>query len=556
MKAIGFVYILHTCQHQSFDPQPLLNTLRRCGQGNCLVTNLPFSLGPIMKSKKCMLKTINIVAWLLIMASIFATPVLADFQRTKIAVLDFAMVGEKLEPEGIGTILSEYFITSIVKSGRFEVVERAMLQKIVAEQNLSTTGLVDANTASQLGKLLGVDVIITGSILKLRNSIDINARIISVQSGSIIAAEDIGADTDKDYQDLVKQLTAKIMQNFPLTGYIVKKDNKTATIDLGTISGLAVGTEFVVYKEGEIIKHPKTGEVLDVEKIQTGQIRITTVSRNVAVGNILSEEGQGIQYGQMVKSVQTSEVKAGHKPPRGAAAERPAPDQAEAGVSASRSTSPQPPVAGPSAAPPHPRKEWSQKVVALEPPPPADIQKAPPASPPAPVLAAPSSPPVRPPNGKTDYNLLRNGDFEAGLGFWGKGQYGDKGVWWNSGNCQSNAFAQKGSGRGGHAALYISNPTPRGPNVFGTTVQQIVIQPGKEYRITLYAKGKGLASGGAINISVDPAWGIRPIHLPAGSFDWRKFEGTFKLSSSTAEFRIISEDVGEAWIDDIRITEA
>lgn len=510
--------------------------------------------GPIMKSPKYILHTFYIFGCLLIMASIFSTPVLADFQRTKIAVLDFAMVGEKLEPEGIGTILSEYFITSIVKSGRFEVVERAMLQKIVAEQNLSTTGLVDESTASQLGKLLGVDVIITGSILKVRNSIDINARIINVQSGSIIAAEEISADADKDYRDLVKQLTAKIMQNFPLTGYIVKKDNTTATIDLGTISGLAVGTEFVVYKEGEIIKHPKTGEVLDVENIETGKIRITTVSRNVAIGNILSEEGEGIEYGQMVKSVQAPAAKAASKP-RSAPAERPGPDQADAEALTSRSTSPQPPVAGPSAAPANLRKERNKKVVAPEPPP-TDIQNAPPASAPGPVLAAPSAPPAQPPKGKADYNLLRNGDFEAGLGLWGKGQYGDKGVWWNSGNCRSNAFAQKGSGRDGNAALYIGNPTPRGPHAFGTTVQQIVIQPGKEYRISLYAKGKGLASGGAINISVDPAWTIRPIHLPAGSFDWRKFEGTFKLPSSTAEFRIISEDVGEAWIDDIRIMEA
>jgi TolB-like protein len=475
-----------------------------------------------MKSKKSILKIIHIFAGMLIMTSIFATPVLAEFQRTKIAVLDFASIGEKLEPESIGTILSEWFITSIVKSGRFDVVERAMLQKIVAEQKLSTTGLVDESTASQLGKLLGVEVIITGSILKLRNSIDINARIINVQSGSIIAAENISTDTDKDYHDLVKQLTAKIMQNFPLTGYIVKKDNKIATIDLGMISGLAVGTEFVVYKEGEIIKHPKTGEVLDVEKIQTGQIRITKVDSNVAIGDILSEVGEGIQYGQMVKSVQAS---------------------------------PQPPVAGPSVAPAQLRKERNKKVVATVPPP-ADIRNAAPVSAPAPVLAAPGAPPQQPAKEKTAYNLLRNGDFEAGLGFWGKGQYGDKGVWWTSGNCRSNAFARKGSGRDGNAALYIDNPTPRGPNVFGTTVQQIVIQPGKEYRISLYAKGKGLASGGAINISVDPAWTIRPIHLPAGSFDWRKFEGTFKLPSSTAEFRIISEDVGEAWIDDIGVTEA
>jgi hypothetical protein len=169
-------------------------------------------------------------------------------------------------------------------------------------------------------------------------------------------------------------------------------------------------------------------------------------------------------------------------------------------------------------------------------------------------LAAPSVPAKQPLKGPA-INLLRNGDFEAGFEFWGKGQYGNNGVWWNSGNCRSNAFAQKGSGRSGKAALYIGNPSPRGPHVFGTTVQQITILPGKQYRITLYAKGKGLASGGAVNIAVDPAWTIRPIHLPAGSFDWQRFEGTFKLPSSTAEFRIISEDIGEAWIDDIRISE-
>lgn len=50
------------------------------------------------------------------------------------------------------------------------------------------------------------------SILNLRKSIDINARIISVQSGSIIAVEDLTADTENDYHNLVEQLTAKIMR--------------------------------------------------------------------------------------------------------------------------------------------------------------------------------------------------------------------------------------------------------------------------------------------------------------------------------------------------------
>ncbi|KJS02009.1 MAG: hypothetical protein VR65_06830 [Desulfobulbaceae bacterium BRH_c16a] len=36
----------------------------------------------------------------------------------------------------------------------------------------------------------------------------------------------------------------------------------------------------------------------------------------------------------------------------------------------------------------------------------------------------------------------------------------------------------------------------------------------------------------------------------------KRVRGNFKHPSSTAEFRIISDDVGEAWIDDIRIMEA
>ena len=231
------------------------------------------------------------------------SPACAEFQRTKIAVLDFELIGDKMETSGMGAILSEWFITGIVKSGRFDVVERAMLQKIVAEQKLSATGVIDETSAAALGKILGVKVIITGSVLKMRDTIEINSRVISVESGSIIAAENIRSGSSSDLHALVDELIAKILQNFPLTGYIVKKDQKQVIIDLGLDSGLTSGTEFIAYKEGEVIKHPKTGEVLDVVQIVTGKLRITKVSKNVAEGQILTEEPGGIEYGNLVKSV-------------------------------------------------------------------------------------------------------------------------------------------------------------------------------------------------------------------------------------------------------------
>ncbi|BCL62454.1 hypothetical protein DGMP_31470 [Desulfomarina profundi] len=263
---------------------------------------------------------LNILVFILFLSSLFIgiTPrnSSADFQKTKIAVLDFVLHGDKLNTQGMGAIISEWFITSIVKSGRFDVVERAMLQKIISEQKLATTGLIDENSASELGKILGVKVIITGSVLKLKNSIEINSRVISVESGSIIAAENIRGSTSDDLQSLVELLTKRIIRNFPLTGYIVKRDGKSVIIDLGLTAGLDYGTEFIVFKEGEVIKHPKTGEVLDVEQIHTGKIRITKVRRNVAEGLILQENKIGIAYGQMVQSIQKTPSAVPAQPPR------------------------------------------------------------------------------------------------------------------------------------------------------------------------------------------------------------------------------------------------
>ncbi|MDO8369886.1 MAG: carbohydrate binding domain-containing protein [Candidatus Nitrotoga sp.] len=152
-------------------------------------------------------------------------------------------------------------------------------------------------------------------------------------------------------------------------------------------------------------------------------------------------------------------------------------------------------------------------------------------------------------------NLLQNGGFEQGLKApWGIGQYGSNGLWWNAGDCQSTANIDFQTSQSGRASLHISNSSGSTPNVYGTTVQAVAIQPSHKYRITLWAKGKSLASKGAISLIVDKAWYIRPIMLPSGTFDWQKFDGIFELKSTIADIRILSQDRGEVWIDDISVT--
>jgi len=228
----------------------------------------------------------------------------AEFKKTKIAVLDFALQGEGFETKDMGAIVAEWFITAFVKVGRFDVVERSLLNKIMEEQKLGMTGMVDESTATQLGKILGVRAIISGSVLKLHNILEINARIIDVESASIRAAESVRSAQVDNLHDLVNQMSEIIIKNFPLQGYIVNKTDDRVTIDLGSSAGVKNGMEFITYREGKVIKHPKTGEVLDVETIETGRLTITRVRDKIAEAKITSEESPGaIEYGQMVSSV-------------------------------------------------------------------------------------------------------------------------------------------------------------------------------------------------------------------------------------------------------------
>jgi hypothetical protein len=88
-----------------------------------------------------------------------------------------------------------------------------------------------------------------------------------------------------------------------MEGYIVQRTDKKVTIDLGKQIGVRPGMKFIVFKEGKVIKHPKTGEVLDVETIETGLIEIKDVKDKTAMGVIVQETApNAVAYGSMVRS--------------------------------------------------------------------------------------------------------------------------------------------------------------------------------------------------------------------------------------------------------------
>ena len=66
--------------------------------------------------------------------------------------------------QDVGKGITDLLVQKLVQDGKYSVIERSALDKILAEQNFSNSDRADSNTAAKIGKILGVDCIIIGSI--------------------------------------------------------------------------------------------------------------------------------------------------------------------------------------------------------------------------------------------------------------------------------------------------------------------------------------------------------------------------------------------------------
>ncbi|MCZ8237468.1 MAG: curli assembly protein CsgG [Leptospiraceae bacterium] len=128
----------------------------------------------------------------------------------KIAVLNFEMNGASWGPE-----FSDAFIHHILKNSSIEVIEREQIFKILDEQRLSKTGIIDESTSAKIGRILGVDAIVVGrgTALSFTDSVGIkrgslvdtfSLKLITVQSGSIAMQSRKSPGTDWTWKRIAK----------------------------------------------------------------------------------------------------------------------------------------------------------------------------------------------------------------------------------------------------------------------------------------------------------------------------------------------------------------
>lgn len=173
------------------------------------------------------MKNNTIRIWTLIVLALALLTMIEPVNAQKtMAVLYFqnSSLFQKEEMEALSKGLADMFITELSKVEQLKVIERNRLQSLIEEMSLGQSGVVDTETAQQVGKLLGAHMLLLGSYVNnFGNKMRIDARLVEVETGKTIKAEEITGKT-ADLFEMVQKLATKFIKGLDLA--LTSEDKK------------------------------------------------------------------------------------------------------------------------------------------------------------------------------------------------------------------------------------------------------------------------------------------------------------------------------------------
>ncbi len=187
-------------------------------------------------------------AWVLIVALGAASGWGQAVPKKRIAVFDFdnaAIQGGIKIPfaeanlPNLGKAAADILITKLVQAGNVSVIERDAINKLLEEQNFTNTGRTDPASAAKLGRLLGVDAIILGTITRFDYSDKTTggggvSRFGGFGGSSMKTKHDINAKVQISTR-LVSPDTAEVLAVSQGTGEVNRKGVKVDIRDMSQV---------------------------------------------------------------------------------------------------------------------------------------------------------------------------------------------------------------------------------------------------------------------------------------------------------------------------------
>jgi len=156
----------------------------------------------------------------------------AEAPPVTVAVLDFQS-GEQLSRDA-GATLAALISARLSAESNLILVERAEIEKLLAEQELGLSGSVTAKTAAEVNRLTGAKILVTGRVFSDGAGLTAVAKVMGVET-SRVYGEMVRKPQDNAMSDIAEDLAAKIFKRISektetLIAKVVPKEQRIANL--------------------------------------------------------------------------------------------------------------------------------------------------------------------------------------------------------------------------------------------------------------------------------------------------------------------------------------
>lgn len=133
-------------------------------------------------------------------------------QKITLAVVDLEGIGIS-QTEAVA--LSNRLRNELFRLGAFKVVDRGMMQEILDEQTLQLSGCTSNECLVEVGRLLGVQQMVGGSISKIGTLFSVSTRLVDVETGEVLNVSDY--DIDGGLEDVLRSGMKEVAETLSKT---------------------------------------------------------------------------------------------------------------------------------------------------------------------------------------------------------------------------------------------------------------------------------------------------------------------------------------------------
>jgi tetratricopeptide (TPR) repeat protein len=221
-----------------------------------------------------------------------------------LAFLDVQVQGALPSRAGEEEFLWLRMAEGLKASGRIEIVERAVLDKLLQELKLSASDLTDPQTAVRVGRILAARLIATGSLTRFGDAGRFGIRVIETETTRIKASVIEPVEPPRGVDGVVEHISSGLLQQlraaYPLQGRIAQITPQEIIVNVGAEQGVTSGLTLQVFGTEDPIE--LDGKVVGYRRHPVGRIEVTGVEARLSRAEVV-EQTEPFQPGWKVQEV-------------------------------------------------------------------------------------------------------------------------------------------------------------------------------------------------------------------------------------------------------------